>query len=33
MFNRMFDESKEEKYFTYNNRLQESYNVKYFKEI
>ena len=29
----IFDELKEVKYFTRNNRFQESFNVKYFKEI
>ena len=36
MFNSIFLELKEEKYFAKKitlNRLQESYNVKYFKEI
>ena len=35
MFNSIFVELKEEKYFAkkITNRLQESYNVKYFKEI
>ena len=33
MFNSMFDELKEVKHFTRNNRSQESLNVKYFKEI
>ena len=29
----MFDELKEVKYFKKNNRFQDSYNIKYFKEI
>ena len=33
MFNSIFDELKEVKYFTRNNRFQESFNVKYVKEI
>ena len=33
MSNSVFDELKELKYFNRNNRFQESYNVKYFKEI
>ena len=36
MFNSMFDELKEVMYFRFQeqfNRFQESYNVKYFKEI
>ena len=33
MFNSVFDELKEVRYFTRNNRFQESLNVKYFKEI
>ena len=33
MFDRMVHEFKEEKYFTDNNRFQESYNVKYFKYL
>ena len=34
MFNNMFDELKEvKKVLSRNNRFQESYNVKYFKEI
>ena len=33
MFNSIFDELKEVKYFTRNNRFQESFHVKYFKEI
>ena len=33
MFNSVFDELKEVRYFTRNNRFQESFNVKYFKEI
>ena len=32
MFNSIFDELIEEKYFTRNNRFQEFFNVKYFKE-
>ena len=33
MFNSMFDELKEEKYFKEINRFQKSYNLKYLKEI
>ena len=33
MFNSIFDELIEGKYFTRSNRFQESFNVKYFKEI
>ena len=33
MFNSVFDELKEVRYFTRNNRFQEPFNVKYFKEI
>ena len=33
MFNSIFDEVKEVRYFTRNNRFQESFNAKYFKEI
>ena len=33
MFNSIFDELIEGKYFTRNNRFQEFFNVKYFKEI
>ena len=33
MFNSIFDELKEVRYFTRNNRFQETLNVKYFKEI
>ena len=33
MFNSIFDELKEVRYFTRNNRFQEPLNVKYFKEI
>ena len=33
MSNSVLDELKELKYFNRNNRFQESYNVKYFKEI
>ena len=33
MFNSIFDKLKEAKYFNKNNRFQEFYNVKYFKEI
>ena len=33
MSNSVFDELKELKYFNRNNRFQESYNVKCFKEI
>ena len=33
MFNSIFDELIEGKYFTRSNRFQESSNVKYFKEI
>ena len=32
MLNSIFDELKEKKYFTRNNRFQESFNVKYFKK-
>ena len=32
MFNSIFDELKEVKYFTRNNRFQELFNVKYFKK-
>ena len=31
MFNGIFDELKEVKYFTRNNRFQEPFNVKYLK--
>ena len=33
MFDNIFDELKEVKYFTRNNRFQESFNVKDLKEI
>ena len=33
MFNSIFDELKEVRYFARNNRFQESFNVKYFQEI
>ena len=33
MFNSIFDELKEGKYFTRSNRFRGSFNVKYFKEI
>ena len=33
MFNSIFNELIERKYFTRNNRFQESFNVKYFKKI
>ena len=33
MFSSIFDELKEVKDFTKNNRFQESFNVKFFKEI
>ena len=33
MFNSIFNELKEVKYFTRNNRFQESFNVKCLKEI
>ena len=33
MFNSIFDELIEGKYFSRNSRFQESFNVKYFKEI
>ena len=33
MFNSIFDKLKDAKYFNKNNRFQEFYNVKYFKEI
>ena len=32
MFNSIFDELKKVKYFTRNNKFQESLNVKYFNE-
>ena len=33
MFNSIFDELKEVKYFTRNNRFQDSFHVKYFQRI